>query len=80
MVGYNWTCLGIAGSHPNFDIRNRSSSRTYVLGNIKYTRNNGKEIVTFDNESLWGRELKPGTILHVETTLVQTINSFPTVH
>ena len=53
MAGYNWTCDG-TGCHPNFDIRNRSSSRSYVLGNIAYTKNQGKEILTFDNKSLGG--------------------------
>ncbi len=73
-VGYNWKW---EGPHywPNFDIRNRSSSRTYVLANVAYTRNNGKEILTFDNKSFWGHELKPGTIAYLEAAPVPNINS-----
>ena|SRR5713226_1694446 len=60
-VSYNWGWKGTDYS-PNFDIRNRSSSRAYLLANIAYTRNNGKEVVWFDNESLWDKELSPGAI------------------
>lgn len=73
-VGYNWSWRG-KEFHPNFDIRNRSSSKTYVIGNIAYTRNNGKEIITFDNKSLWGHELKPGTIAVLDGAPVPKINS-----
>jgi hypothetical protein len=74
MVGYNWGWQG-SDFHPNFDIRNRSGSKTYVIGNIAYTRNNGKEIITFDNKSLCGRELKPGTIAILEATPVPKVHS-----
>jgi hypothetical protein len=74
MIGYNWGWHGI-DFHPNFDIRNRSGSKTYVIGNIAYTRNNGKEIITFDNKSLWGHELKPGTIAVLEAAPVPNVNS-----
>ena len=74
MIGYNWSWQG-TDFHPNFDVRNRSSSRTYVIGNIAYTKNNGKEIITFDNKSLWGYELKPGTIAHLEAAPVPKVNS-----
>ena len=57
-VSYNWGWKGIDYS-PNFDIRNRSGSRTYQLANIAYTKDKGKKVVWFDNESLWGKELKP---------------------
>ena len=60
LVGYGWKCDGITGCYPRFDGRNRSGSKTYVLGNIAYTKNNGKEILSIDNRSIWGRELKPG--------------------
>lgn len=74
-VAYNWSWHGIS-FYPNFDLRNRSGSKTYVLGNIAYTRNNGKEIVTFDNKSLWGSELKPGTITHPQQVApVPKVNS-----
>lgn len=74
MVGYNWGWQG-TDFHPNFDIRNRSGSKTYVIGNIAYTRNNGKEIITFDNKSFWGHELKPGTIAHLEAAPVSKVTS-----
>jgi hypothetical protein len=60
-VAYNWTCKG-KDCFPNFDIRNRSGSRTYLLANIAYTRNDGIEIVWFDNDSIWDQELGPGSI------------------
>jgi hypothetical protein len=74
LVGYVWKWEG-ANFHPSFDIRNRSGSKTYVLGNIAYTKNNGKEILTFDNKSLWGLELKPGTISYLEAAPVLKITS-----
>jgi hypothetical protein len=62
-VSYSWGSEG-ADYSPNFDIRNRSGSRTYLLANVAYTKNNGKEVVWFDNESLWGQELKPRSARH----------------
>lgn len=52
--------------HPNFDIRNRSKSQTYLLANIAYLKDRGKTLVWIDNKSLWGFELKPGSINHFE--------------
>jgi len=60
-VNYNWT-QNRAGSRPNFDIRNRSRSKTYLLGNILYRKNNSIVPIAIDNKSLWERELKPGSI------------------
>lgn len=60
-IGYSWKWQG-PNFHPSFDVRNRSSSRTYLLANIKYTRNSGQDAVWFDNKSIWGKELKPGSI------------------
>ena len=60
-VSYNWSFTGPNFS-PNFDIRNRSGSRTYLLANIAYTRNDGRDKVWFDNDSIWGEELRPGSI------------------
>jgi hypothetical protein len=74
LVGYGWKWEG-ANFHPSFDIRNRSGSKTYFLGNIAYTKNNGNEIVAIDNKSIWGRELKPGTISYLEVTPVPKITS-----
>jgi hypothetical protein len=60
-VSYNWSWKD-KDCFPNFEIRNRSGSRTYRLANIAYTRNGGIEIVGFDNDSIWGQELGPGSI------------------
>jgi len=60
-VSYSWKWKG-TDFHPSFDVRNRSGSRTYLAANVAYTKNLGKDVVFFDNESLWGVELKPGTI------------------
>jgi len=73
-IGYNWSWQG-KNFFPNFDLRNRSGSKTYVVANIAYTRNHGKDIVTLDNTSLWGRELKPGTIMAVSAAPVRSITS-----
>jgi hypothetical protein len=73
-IGYVWKWQG-ADFHPSFDIRNLSRSKTYVLGNIAYTKNHGQEILVFDNKSLWGKELKPGTITYSEAAPVPKINS-----
>jgi len=67
-VSYNWSWKGTDYS-PNFDIRNRSNSRAYLLANIAYTRNEGKEMVWIDNDSLWDEELKPGSIRGRDWTL-----------
>lgn len=61
IVAYNWGWEG-KDCFPNFDIRNRSSSRAYLLANIAYTRNDGIEIVWVDNDSIWDEELRPGSI------------------
>ena len=64
VVSYNWSFNGTQlhpeGCHPNFVIRNRSGSRTYLLASIAYRRKSGVE--SFDNKSLWGREPRPGTL------------------
>jgi hypothetical protein len=60
-VSYNWSWQGTQ-FHPNFDIRNRSWTKQYRLANIAYTRNEGKEIVWFDNKSIWDKELPPNSI------------------
>ena len=73
-VNYNWKWQGTQ-FWPSFDIRNRSNSRTYFLANVAYTRSEGNEVLWFDNTSLGNRELKPGTITHLETAPVPHINS-----
>lgn len=75
LVGYCWKWEGSTNFYPSFDIRNRSGSKTYFLGNIAYTKDNGKEILTFDNKSLWGKELKPGSITYLEAAPVPNITS-----
>jgi hypothetical protein len=69
-IGYNWRFDGSMNDarnvRPNFDIRNLSRSRTYALSNIAYLRR-GKPVASFDNQSVWGVELKPGAIAHVES-------------
>jgi len=60
-VAYNWSFTG-PNFYPNFDIRNRSGSRTYLLANIAYTRNDGREKVWFDNDSIMDEGLPPGSI------------------
>jgi len=74
LVGYGWKWEG-TNFHPSFDIRNFSGSKTYFVGNIAYTRNNGTELLALDNQSLWGRELKPGTISWFEVAPVPQITS-----
>lgn len=60
-VSYNWS-QNRAGSRPNFDIRNRSRSKTYLLGNIVYKNGGSGSLIAIDNKSLWDQELKPGSI------------------
>jgi hypothetical protein len=72
LVGYNWNWQG-SNFFPNFDIRNRSGSKTYVLANIAYTKHKGKVILDFDNKSIWGHKLKPGTITHLSAAPVPKI-------
>lgn len=63
LITYNWrfdTVNGVTSFRPNFDIRNRSGSKSYRLANIVYTRRGA--VHWFDNESLWGAVLEPGSI------------------
>src|ERR1700728_1066242 len=60
-MAYNWSWDG-PYCHPNLDIRNRSKSRTYFLADIKYQRSGEGALVWIDRESVWGKELKPGSI------------------
>lgn len=74
LVGYVWKWQR-RDFYPSFDIRNRSGSKTYFLANVSYTKNKGAEILGFDNESLWGHALKPGTISHFDVAPVARITS-----
>jgi hypothetical protein len=63
LVSYNWsykTVGGVFSAWPNFDIKNRSRTRAYRIANIAYTHKG--EVRWFDNDSLWGFVLEPGTI------------------
>jgi hypothetical protein len=77
-IRYNWRFDGTTDAprnmRPNFDIRNRSRSRTYFLANVGYL-NNQRPVAPFDNKSVWGRELKPGTIEFVEAAPVTGVTS-----
>jgi hypothetical protein len=44
-----------------------------VLGNIACARGNGRQILAIDNKSIWGKELKPGTIKHLDAAPVPSI-------
>ena len=75
-VGYSWKREG-SSFHPSFYIRNQSGSRSYLLGNISYTKNEGKELLFIDNDSIWDRELKPGSINLIEAGVVRGVTSLP---
>jgi hypothetical protein len=77
-IAYNWSFDGTMehpyNIRPNFDIRNLSRSRTYVLSNIAYLRDK-KPVAPFDNKSVWGEELKPGSILHATGAPLAALSS-----
>lgn len=72
-VGYNWRYQGTS-FHPSFDIRNRSMSKTYFLANVIYTKGKNS-IVCIDNKSLWGKELRPGSIEFFDVAPAKNIHS-----
>ena len=76
VIGYAWKWEG-TNFHPSFHIRNHSGSRTYLLGNISYTKNDGQEILFIDNDSIWGKELKPGSISLIEAGPVRSVTAVP---
>ena len=77
-IGYSWRFDGTADNprnlRPSFDIRNLSRSRTYVLSNIAYLRHK-RPVAPFDNKSVWGVELKPGSIEFTEAAPVPSFTS-----
>jgi len=73
-IGYAWKWRG-SEFYPALDIRNRSRSSTYRLGNIAYTRCGEAVPIWIDNRSLWDKELKPGSINFYEVAPVRGINS-----
>jgi hypothetical protein len=78
IIAYNWRFDGAPNSprniRPGFDIRNRSRSKVYFLANVAYLKD-GQPIAPFDNKSLWGKELKPGTVELVEAAPVSNLAS-----
>jgi hypothetical protein len=74
VIGYNWRFDGDMNQphniRPHFDIRNRSRSRTYFLASVGYLIQN-RPVASFDKESVWGVELRPGTIHFVEVAPVK---------
>jgi hypothetical protein len=77
-IGYVWRFDGTPDNprnlRPGFDIRNRSRTRTYFLANAGYFKGS-TPVAPFDNKSVWGTELKPGTIMFLEAAPVQGITS-----
>lgn len=78
IICYNWQFDGPLDNprnlRPGFDIRNRSRSKTYVLANIAYLKE-GKPFAPYDNSSVWGKELKPGTIQNLGAGPVPSLAS-----
>jgi hypothetical protein len=77
-IGYSWKFDGTPENarnvRPAFDIRNLSRSRTYRLSNVAYLKD-GRPVASFDNKSVWGRELGPGWIDNVEAAPVTSFTS-----
>lgn len=75
VISYNWRFDGTMNAprniRPNFDIRNRSRSKSYFLANVVYRDN--RPAPHIDNKSIWGKELKPGSIEFVEAAPVADI-------
>jgi hypothetical protein len=76
-IGYSWSFLGPVEMptelRVSLDVRNRSRSRTYYLGNIAYMKA-GQPVAAFDNRSVWGTELKPGTITFLESAPLRSFS------
>lgn len=73
-ISYNWQWEGTK-FHPAFLIWNRSKSRTYLIANIAYIKENPAP-VWVDNDSLWGYELKPGSLNRINlVNPVKNVNS-----
>jgi hypothetical protein len=73
-ISYNWGFREVEGVlffWPNFDIRNRSRSKSYRLANIAFTRNGQPH--WFDNGSIWGVVIEPGSMNH-DFTIVPVRN------
>jgi hypothetical protein len=79
VISYNWSYDGTQHQannfRPNFDIRNRSRSKTYYLANIQYS-DDGK-MLWIDNKSVLDVELKAGTIRWVTAGPVKNLHAVP---
>jgi hypothetical protein len=77
-IGYKWRFDGAQDQprnlRPSLDIRNRSRSKTYLLGNIAYVKDK-RPVAPYDNKSLWGKELKPGSIESLEVAPIASFTS-----
>ena len=67
-MSYCWRFNGAKGNpsnfRPAFVFQNRSKSKSYVLANIVYKK--AGVLLGIDNQSFWGVELKPGTIVNLD--------------
>jgi hypothetical protein len=77
-IGYTWAFDGGPGGptniRPCFEVRNRSRSKTYVLANVAYFRG-GEPAAPFDSVSLWGKEMKPGSIQSIEAAPLRGVTT-----
>ena len=87
VFSYSWRFDGTMEDARNFRpairVVNRSRTRSYYLGNIRYDRLEEKDIRTnlwFDNKSIMGMELKPGKISYIEGGVVPYLNNVPLSH
>lgn len=78
VIVYSWRSDGTPDNarnvRPAFYIRNLSRSRTYKLSNVAYLKKR-RPVASFDNKSVWGRELGPGCIDIVEAAPVASFTS-----
>ncbi len=81
-IGYTWSFHGTIETPTelwvNLDVRNRSRSKTYYVANIAYMKGRSP-VAAFDNRSIWGTELKPGTITFLDGAPVQGFSSLKIV-
>jgi hypothetical protein len=77
-IGYTWSFHGPIELPTelwvNLDVRNRSRSKTYYVANIAYMKDK-RPAAAFDNRSVWGTELRPGTITFLEGAPLQSFSS-----
>jgi hypothetical protein len=76
LIGYSWQYKTVGGTvyfWPAFDIRNRSRSVAYRLGNIAYTVNGTTH--SFDNDSVKHIVLEPASINDIEVGPVRDVHT-----